>query len=388
MDLRQQKHYDELCEIAKARNYKVITPRYEDAKTKLQFQCPDDHIFETLPWPFKKGRSCPKCMGVCPTQAKERFLHQVSVRQYQTMDDYVNTKTKIKLRCDKQHIFSITPSHFMQGQSCPRCGGSCPVQAAENFQYAVSDRKFLFSGIYTNSYTKVELICDNQHNFTITPHNFMKGRGCPRCASVCSIQAKENFLLRISDNKHQLLQNYVNNYTKVSIQCNNQHVFSIIPSSYMLGTGCNICNESSGEQRIREALNYLQIPFEKNYSFAFLPTRKYDFVFVIGVIGVIIEWDGGQHFKFNDLFHEDEKEFKEKQEIDILKTQFVLNYRYKIIRIDYTWLHRNVSDLAAFIHQAILGPDLLIFSNIEMYEWLRNKVIVPAKTKLKIRHNH
>jgi Pyruvate/2-oxoacid:ferredoxin oxidoreductase delta subunit len=229
--------------------------------------------------------------------------------------------------------------------------------------------------------------CKNGHSLNITPSDYMSGNGCSKCSGVCPIQAQEKFIKRVSENNHCLLDNYINSRTKVHIRCGKSHIFSIAPTDYMRGNGCSVCNESSGEQSIRTVLDYLSIPFKKDHIFEFLPKRKYDFTFMINTTVVVIEWDGVQHFEFINHFHNDEKEFEERQRVDILKTQTVLDHRYKIIRIDYTWLKKDIFDIVVFIHQTITGSDFLVLSNTEIYTWLRNKITAPFKIKLKIRNN-
>jgi ferredoxin len=385
MDSRQQKCYSELVEIANDRGYKLTSLMYENANVKLSFQCTVGHVFEMRARNFKRGQNCPKCVGSCPIQAKDRFLHLASDRQYQIVGTYINTQTKLDLVCSKQHVFSITPHNFSSGHGCPRCANVCPQQAKERFLLQASERQFEVRGLYINDRTKVEMWCKNGHSFNITPTDYMSGNGCSRCSGVCPIQAQKNFIKRISENNHCLLDNYINNRTKVHIRCGKSHVFSIAPTDYMRGNRCSVCNESSGEQLIRTVLDYLRIPFKKDHIFEFLPKRKYDFAFMINTTVVVIEWDGLQHFEFTSHFHDNEKEFEERQEIDILKTQTLLNHRYKIIRIDHTWLHKTLFYLAAFIHQAILDPYLLIVSNTDMYGWLRSKVTIRPMIRLKIR---
>jgi ferredoxin len=274
---------------------------------------------------FIEGYNCAKCMGVCPKQAKEKFLSYALEREYQVIGNYVNNKDPIEMRCDKQHIFFTRPVNFNKGDGCPKCSGLCQEQAEVKFRGLVLARQHQITGTYINTQSQIELMCENQHIFRVTP----------------------------------------NNYTK--------------------GGGCNVCSDSYGEQLIRHVLNYLQIPFGRNHIFPFLPTRKYDFAFRIDNIGVVvIEWDGAQHFSFQYPIHDNEDDFINGQEIDILKTQEVLSHGYKIIRVDYTWLKKSIHDIGSYIHHSILSPEPMILSDVHMYKWLQNRVIIPRKIQLRI----
>ena len=117
-----------------------------------------------------------------------------------------------------------------------------------------------------------------------------------------------------------------------------------------------------------------------------LPTRKYDFVTPeLGDLEsptpetIILEWDGQQHFLENDWF---KQTLQEQHEIDILKTQAVMDSGCKMIRIDYTWLSKSIEELGQFILQGIQASEPLVLSNRDMYQWLSQAVIssyVPSK---------
>lgn len=450
MNKLQQKHYDELCQIAESRNYRVISPSYEGWDVKIQFQCPVGHLFEMQSPKFKAGQNCSKCMGVCPIQAKEELQSQVLQRGYELIDEYVNNKTSIRIKCNMGHILSMKPYNFKQGKGCRKCAGSCPVQAEERFRKFAMDRRYQIVGQYLNTQTKIELICPNHHTLWITPNNFVSkqngcpkcanlcpvqgeenfrskaaerhfkvtgfyvntatkvdlicsaghsfqlrpnclisnGTGCPRCAGLCPIQAAKNLQQKTLEDKYILLDTYINNHTCVRMQCPQGHTFSITPKDYLVGHRCSTCVESYGEQLVRNALDHLKIPFSKNHRFGFLPTRKYDFAFTIAEKVIVIEWDGVQHFEFREKFHRDHNEFEEKQEIDVLKTQKAVDHGYKVIRIDYTWINKPVSEIAAFIHKCILDGSYCSLSNIGIYMWLITKVVIPSKIRLVVRNRH
>ena len=450
MNTLQQKHYDELCQIAETRKHRVISPSYEGWDVKIQFQCPVGHFFEMKSSKFKAGQNCAKCMRVCPIQAKEDLHGQALQRGYELVDQYINDKTSITMKCSMGHILSMRPGNFKQGKGCRKCAGSCPIQAEERFRKFAANKRYHIVGQYINRETKIELICPNQHTVWITPHNFVfgkngcpkcenlcpvqgedrflskaaelqfkvtgvyvnaatkiglicnaghafqltpnslvsKGVGCAKCAGLCPIQAADNLQQKTLQDKYILLDTYTNNHTSVRMRCPQGHTFSITPKDYVVGHRCSTCVESYGEQLVRNALDYLQIPFSKNHRFAFLPTRKYDFAFTIAERVIVIEWDGVQHFEFREKFHRGHSEFEEKQEIDILKTQRVIDHRYQMIRIDYTWIKKPVAEIATFIHKCILDFSYCSLSNIGMYMWLTTRVIIPSKVRVVIRNRH
>lgn len=166
------------------------------------------------------------------------------------------------------------------------------------------------------------------------------------------------------------------------MQCPENHVIEITPHNFKSGKGCRVCSESAGEQLLRAVITTLQLTsFQSQYILASLPDRRYDFVIVYSGDMVVIEWDGEQHFAYPNWFDDEQADFRQRQNADILKTQEVMRYRYKMIRIDYTWLKKNVEEISQFIRAAIQSPQWLIFSNPTMYTWLSSQIRLPSSDR-------
>jgi hypothetical protein len=100
----------------------------------------------------------------------------------------------------------------------------------------------LISTEYQNNNTKLNYICENNHESTITFNNFKKGGRC----RICSINKQTytyNFVKKyFKDNDCKLLEtDYINSITKLNYICKNGHITSTIFSSFKNGHGCNIC---------------------------------------------------------------------------------------------------------------------------------------------------
>lgn len=80
-----------------------------------------------------------------------------------------------------------------------------------------------------------------------------------------------------------------------------------------------------------------------------------------------VEPDGIQHFEFTEHFHDEEDEdFEEGQEHDILKTLYCLQNNYRLIRIDYT----QFKAIRTHLTQALLHPRPLYLSTPEKYDYI------------------
>jgi hypothetical protein len=154
------------------------------------------------------------------------------------------------------------------------------------------------------------------------------------------------------------------------MKCDKNHHIMMRPSNFKAGQGCGICNQSKGERLVSLALGYLNIEFKPQYSFP-NSDKSYDFGFNSYKGGVLIEWDGIQHFSYTPYFHDQNRSFEQERLNDVTKTKDVLIRGNKLIRIDYTWIDKSVEELGNFISNVVDSADLLIVSTPEMYSWLQ-----------------
>ena len=377
---RQQKYYNILVQEADRRQYLVLGA-YNGAHTKIKMKCPNKHIIEITPNSFRCGTGCVKCLDNCPIQAKEELYSQAKTRGYQILGVYINTHTKIRMQCPNKHVIDITPNSFKRGTTCAKCNGNCPIQSEEDLHLQAAERGYKILGNYHNSETKIKMQCPNNHIIDIRPDNFKSYGSCAKCTDMCPIQAKEDLYSKAVERDYRILGTYINARSKILMECRNKHLIEIFPTNFKRGSGCKVCEESSGEQLVRAALEYLNLSFTSQYVLSSLMNRHYDFMIILhNQQRVFIEWDGGQHFGYCSLFHKTDQDFFEDQQHDIIKTQQVMNYRNKMIRIDYTWLDKRVEEIAGFIMQGIQSSQILVLSNPQMYEWLSSRIIIPDDT--------
>lgn len=129
---------------------------------------------------------------------------------------------------------------------------------------------------------------------------------------------------------------------------------------------CPRCNSSKGERAITNLLTQANIPFEREVVLASLPRKRFDFRFHYNNRAYLLEFDGEQHFTQNDFHHHDEAHFREKQVVDVVKSQHAYQNGYFLIRIDYT----QIDNIREHLHRAMLSTGCYYLSNPEMYAYL------------------
>jgi hypothetical protein len=133
--------------------------------------------------------------------------------------------------------------------------------------------------------------------------------------------------------------------------------------------------KSQGEENVTTIFTQYNVPFEREVILPSLPRKRYDFRFVYNNRQYLLEFDGEQHFTYNDFHHRDEAHFRERQSVDILKTQHAYQNNYFLIRIDYT----QIDNIQHHLHAAMTSPNTEVryLSNPEMYAYL---FAAPAST--------
>lgn len=102
---------------------------------------------------------------------------------------------------------------------------------------------------YVNSRTKIKIICPEHGEFFQTPHNHLKGNGCPKCGRLKSDRSRTYDTGKFID-KARLIHNEKYDYSKteykgwnipVRIICPEHGEFMQIPSNHLNGRGCPEC---------------------------------------------------------------------------------------------------------------------------------------------------
>ena len=118
--------YDFVKSSFEERGYKLLSTEYINFSQKLDFICPNGHIGKITYASFRINRGCKKCGRiVCGNKRKkdkndiESFITSIG---YKILDfNYINSKSKMFLECQKGHQFHMRWNDLQQGIRCPSC---------------------------------------------------------------------------------------------------------------------------------------------------------------------------------------------------------------------------------------------------------------------------
>lgn len=340
--------YEEVKEYVESYEFELLSENYVRALNKLTFRCKNGHVFERTFAKFKTNKKCPYCDGIRKWKYSE-VKDYINNNGYELLSsEYENMFSKIKLKCEKGHIYNTTFNDFKNnGTRCPHCAGNIK----HNYDYVKTYiEKFgytLLSNEYINAKTKLKLSCSHGHIFQITFANFKTGYRCPKCSIIKQSESMKFSYCYVKDYIEKygyelLSEDYVNCKTKLRIKCNEGHEFNMTFDNFKNGTRCPKCKSSKGEVFI---INYLKNNgFVENNDYIYnkcyfknLLSPKGNRLrpdFILPKERIWIGYDGEQHFKPIEAFG-GMNSFIDIKINDTIKNYYAENNNWKLIRIPY-----------------------------------------------------
>jgi hypothetical protein len=110
--------------------------------------------------------------------------------------------------------------------------------------------------IYNGAHNKVKIKCSVHGLFEQPPHSHNKGSGCPKCAYIVrrnSVQKDVHHFIAKGNIVHNYFYDYrdsvyVNNRTKLKINCRLHGIFEQAPAQHLSGRGCPSCGSDKLSQ--------------------------------------------------------------------------------------------------------------------------------------------
>lgn len=285
-----------------------ISGEYENNISDLSFHCYTcKNDFTCRVGNLLSRKRCPICSNhnraISSRKKNSEFINEIYDMyggEYSLINDYLDSKTHVLMRhnnCGTE--WNILPSNFLKGHACPNCS---------LIKRANDQRK--------------------------PSHVFIK-------------QVEE-----IGNSEYIVLEEYINNKTKIKfrhIPCGN--VVSISPANFLRGRGCYYCSSSNGERKIFNFLKNNNLDFTQEYCF---DDCKYKnvlwFDFYIECENLIIEFHGIQHYEPKEFFG-GEKAFKEQRKRDKIKEKYCRKNNISLLIIPY-WEFDNIEKI---LEQTLFG---------------------------------
>lgn len=255
---------------------------------------------------------------------------------------------------------------------CQTCAGKC---YKENFYNKVKGKNGEVLGEYINSTTKVLVKCHKKHTWKVKPSSIMNNRWCKKCAKKCPEEAKKEFYEKVKTKNGEVIGEYIDSNTSVLLKCEHGHTWEAIPYNIRSNRWCIFCNESKGEMTISLFLKNKGINYKKEqFKIIDETVLRFDFMININNKNIIIEYDGNQHFEFVSYFCKTKEDFERRKYLDFIKTKWAIENNFYLLRIDYKSI-KNINELLEEYFKFIENNEpFYLVSNEKMYSELNTKL--------------
>ena len=170
---------------------------------------------------------------------------------------YTTSNSSVIIICPKHGYFNQIANHHMRGIGCTKCGEDFKKISFDDFlkrSNLIHNNKYNYSlSIYVNSYSKLIIKCPVHDAFKQSPMLHMYGQGCLKCAPNAN-KGKDKFIIQANKvhNNNYLYDNlvYINGLTKSIITCKIHGDFLQRPANHLSGQGCVKCTSSISNAEI------------------------------------------------------------------------------------------------------------------------------------------
>lgn len=229
--------------IALQRGGKCLSTQWESSTTKMRWQCHAGHIWEAVSTKIKQGRWCPTCNQ--PKRGTTEEMHQIAAKHNGRLlsDKYVNAKTKLEWQCTHGHTWHASPDKVKRGTWCPTCNKPTKLTIEEMHKIASFRGGRCLSTRYINTDTKLIWRCACGYEWQATPYKVKKGTWCPKCAGTLRKTLNEAQVLAKQKGGECLSTEYVNKTSQLLWRCQHGHEWSAPLRSIENGTWCSVCKQ-------------------------------------------------------------------------------------------------------------------------------------------------
>lgn len=107
-------------------SYAYTEVAYVDSTTKVMILCPSHGVFAQSPHVHLRGHGCPQCALDSMGDDTATFTSKATEVHGNAYDytevEYIDSATKVKIRCPAHGVFMQAPASHISGQGCPSCG--------------------------------------------------------------------------------------------------------------------------------------------------------------------------------------------------------------------------------------------------------------------------
>ena len=169
--------------------YQLLTTTYESSKQKLSYICPNYHK-HSITWEnWRRGCRCKIC-GIESRTNKKRLSLSFIKSEFEKegyrllTTEYKNAQQKLDYICPNGHQHSISWGGWKNGYRCSVCAGNAKPTIDFIRSEFEKEGYQLLTTEYKNNSQKLDYACFNGHQHSIRWNDWKKGARCPTCANI------------------------------------------------------------------------------------------------------------------------------------------------------------------------------------------------------------
>jgi len=180
--------YEYIKEQIEKDGYKLLSTEYITCRQKLKIKCPKGHE-SNISWRhFEQGTRCIECfhtsLRLTINSIKKQML--IIAPTYRLLSTkYINVDSNLEFMCDKDHKFFMDWYHFnKREQRCPECAGNkkLTIDYIKKQMLIIAPSYKLLSTKYINVDLKLKFMCDEGHIFFMKWDHFQANHRCRKCS--------------------------------------------------------------------------------------------------------------------------------------------------------------------------------------------------------------
>ena len=199
--------YGYIKEYVENSGYLLLSKKYVNSSTKLNIKCSKGHIYKTKYNVFQQGKRCPVCAGT-QRHTYKYIKEQIESDGYKLLSgSYCNANTKLQLQCSEGHEYEAKYSVWYVGKRCPYCYGN----VKHTYEYIKSEIEkecyVLSSKSYNGNKSKLKTICPKNHEYITSWNVWQKGFRCPICNGLTLTSKAEDEIYQIISGVNDIVRN-------------------------------------------------------------------------------------------------------------------------------------------------------------------------------------
>ena len=225
--------YKEIKKYIESFNYKLLSTKYNNCSEKLKLECNKGHTYKISWSGFQQGYRCPECWRLSKYLNVEDIKKCIEDEGYKLLsENYTGAHSKLKLQCSKKHIYKVSWGNFYKGSRCPICnieGKKLDYKCIKEQIESVNGYKLL-SIKYKNNYSKLKVQCDKGHIYKVKWNVFQQNSRCPICYNMSRSGIDSPRWKNYTERELEEYKNYRSNITQLSNQNFRKCYYKINPN--------------------------------------------------------------------------------------------------------------------------------------------------------------